>query len=395
MNSIKVFFCRVYQFGLHIAVKIAKIPMPKSIERLEDVKNELKNNDLIHPLIVTSKSISNSRYLLELIEDLKKNGIFVDVYKDITPDPTFKLVYNLKDYYVRKNCDSIIACGGGSVMDASKALGALVVKKKPLEKLKGVLKVRKKIPFLIAIPTTAGTGSEATVSSVVVNERTNDKFAITDLALVPKVVLLDDNFLKMAPKTVIRNSGMDAYCHAVEAFLTTFDNKEANEYALRAIKLVNDNLLPFYEDSFNDEARKNMQLASYYAGIAFTRIYVGYVHALAHAIGGIYHLPHGYLVAVLLPYVLEAYGNSIDIKVSKIGSMITPNKELTTKDFIDSIRKMNHSLDIEPLNGIIKESDYEILAKHASKEANPHYPVPRELSTQELKEIIIKANSKE
>ena len=392
MNSIKAFFYRIYQFGLSIVVKIVKIPMPKSIEKLEEVKTELKNNNLIHPLIVTTKTVSNSMYLLELIEDLKKNGIFVDVYKDVTPDPTFKLIYNLKDFYLRKGCDSIIACGGGSVMDASKALGAIIVRKKPLEKLKGVLKVRKKIPYLIAIPTTAGTGSEASVSSVVINERTNDKFAITDLKLVPKVVLLDDKFLKSVPKSVIRNSGMDAYCHAIEAYLTTIDKKEANEYALKAIKLVYDNLIDYYEDSFNDEARKNMQLASYYAGISFTRVYVGYVHALAHAIGGVYHLPHGYLIAILLPYVLEAYGNSIDLKVSKILSITNPNESLTTKDFIDSIRKMNHTLDIEPLNGIIKESDYEMLAKHASKEANPYYPVPRILSKQELKEIIIKAN---
>ena len=396
MNPIKVFFSRVYQFALSIAVKIANIPMPKSIDSLKEVKEELKNRGLSHPIIVTSKSVANSKYLQELVEDLQKNEIFLEIYKDVTPDPTFKLIYNLKDFYLRKGCDSIIACGGGSVIDASKALGALVTKNKPLEKLKGILKVKKKIPFLLVIPTTAGTGSEATVSSVILNERTNDKFAITDLVLVPKVVLLDDNFLKSVPKGVIRNSGMDAYCHAIEAYLSTFDNKAANEYALRAIKLVYDNLIPYYEDSYNDEARKNMQLASYYAGISFTRVYVGYVHSIAHAIGGIYHLPHGYLVAVLLPYVLEAYDNKIDKKVSVINSIIMPNKEDTnTNSFITSIRKMNESLGIMPLNGLIKESDYDILANRARKEANPYYPVPKELSEKELKDIIKRANSKE
>lgn len=396
MNPIKVCFYRIYQFGLHLVVKIVKIPMPDSIDKIEDVKIKLKENNLTHPLIVTSKSVSNSIYLLELIDDLKQNGVFVDIYKDVTPDPTFKLVYNLLDFYKRKSCDSIIAVGGGSVMDASKALGALVVKNKPLEKLKGILKVRKKIPYLIAIPTTAGTGSEATVSAVLVNERTNDKFAITDLVLVPKLVLLDDKFLKSVPKTVIRNSGMDAYCHAIEAYLSTFDLKVANEYALKAIKLVYDNLISYYEDSYNDEARKNMQMASYYAGLAFTRVYVGYVHALAHAIGGIYHLAHGYLVAILLPYVLEAYGDTILNKVNIINSFIgIDNEENSITAFINSIKEMNNKLGIESLNGIIKEEDYDIIARHAKKEANPFYPVPKELSEKELKDIIIKVNNKE
>lgn len=397
MNSINVFVCRLYQGVLKLFINLFQIPVPEIKNNMNDIIPELKRNGCHHPLFVVSNSVLKQEYIQKWMDYAKENGITIDYYNKVTPDPTIDLVNDLVKAYKDFGCDSIIACGGGSVMDASKVMGAVVASNKRVEKLKGMQKVGKKIPYYIAIPTTAGTGSEATVAAVVTNSKTNDKFAVTDIHFIPSITVLDDNLLSTLPKTVIANSGMDALCHAIEAFISRMDTKESTKYALDGIKLIKENLFDFYQDAKNDNARKNMLLGSYYAGLAMTRVFVGYVHAIAHAIGGYYHLPHGYLIAIALPYVLEAYGKKAYHKLSLIYDSLfvdgLSTKEEKAKYVIEYIKELKKSLDIpNDLGKVIKEEDFEVLASHAAKEANPSYPVPRELSKKELKEIIIKIN---
>ena len=282
-------------------------------------------------------------------------------------------------------------------MDAAKALGALLANpKKKLEDLRGILKVKGKLPFLIAVPTTAGTGSEATIASVVVNEKTHDKFAINDPKLIPSVAVLDDSLLEGLPPSVVASTGMDALTHALEAFIGSENTSYTKKEALEAIQLIHDHLLPCYEDRTRDEDRKAMQKASFFAGLAFTRAYVGYVHALAHALGGSYDLPHGYANAVLLPHVLEAYGEKAYGKLAKISdSLSLTDKSLSKKEKAEAviawIKNLKKSLSIPerfPL-GTIKKEDLEALATHADKEANPFYPVPKEMDKGEVKQVLI------
>ena len=397
MNFFNVIYCRSIQFVLKTVSKFINIPTPKVLSNVLEIKDILKEKSLNHPLIISSKTVSTFDFFISLENDLNKNGIKTEVFNKVTPDPTVALVNTLVNYYKECNCDSIIAYGGGSVIDAAKAMGAVISTNKPISKIKGLLKINRKIPFLIAIPTTAGTGSEATMASVIIDEKSNDKFALSDSNLVPDVTILDDKNLKELPKHIIANSGMDALSHALEAYLSTFDDKESNEYALQAIKLIHDNLKDFYDDKSNVTARKNMQEASYLAGLAFTRVFVGYVHPLAHSVGGEYHLPHGYCIAIFMPYVFRYYGKKIYKKMEVVSDLLGFDKNLRKYQkalkVISWIEELNSYMGIpKSFNGLIKKTDYKKLVKHSIKEANPFYPVPKVLSKSDLKNILILAN---
>lgn len=402
MNIFSKTYSRIFQFGIKVLSSLIHFPIPKCYDRLEDIPNLLKDNNCKKSILVVSNSVSKSLRFLSFLDYLKDSGIDYSIYTGVAPDPTFKSIEVLAGFYRAHECDSIIAVGGGSVMDASKAMGALIAyPKKKLSHFKGVLKVHKDIPYFIAVPTTAGTGSEATIASVVMNEETNDKFSITDGHLVPKAAIMDDSLLIGLPKHIIAHSGMDAFTHAIEAFIGKTQTEISMDNAQRALHLISKNLYRFYVNPRLNDARKNMLYASFYAGVAFTRAYVGYVHALAHAIGGLYHKPHGYTVAILLPYVLKAYGKNAYKRLALASdSMGICDKDLTEEQkanqLISWILKMNMDMEIpKGFNGLIKESDLDFLVNHAHKEANPWYPVPKELGKKELREIIVKANNNE
>ena len=401
MNGIKIAYARTFQFFLRIASKIVRFPIPMTKERLEDIPTLLNSNGLKCPILIVSNTVSKGKRYESVIKMLEANQIKYFPYIGIASDPSFKTIEVLAGFYKAHECDSIIAIGGGSVIDAAKAMGVLVSNKyKNLSRFKGVLKVKKKLPYFIAVPTTAGTGSEASIASVVTNEETKDKFAISDGKLVPNVAILDDSLLKGLPSELVATTGMDAFTHAIESYINHAGNKKSKEYAKKSLYLIKNHLYEFYSDRENDIARHNMLYASFYAAISFTRSYVGYVHALAHAIGGVYHKPHGYLIAILLPYVLEAYGKKAYKALSKasiemgIGSN-TASREENALSLISWIRELNQKMGIpNSLDNLINEKDYLPLAEHASIEANPWYPVPKELDKNELAFVLRRANSK-
>ena len=214
-------------------------------------------------MIISSNTVSKFDCFVSLKNDLNENGIKTIVFNQVKPDPTVLLVNTLVKYYKDNNCDSIIAYGGGSVIDSAKAMGAVISSNKPINKIKGLLKIHKELPLLIAIPTTAGTGSEATMAAVIINKKNDDKFALTSPYLVPKYTVLDNNNLIYLPQSIIANTGIDALSHALEAYLSRFDDKFSNEYALKAIKLIHDNLYDFYNDTSNSFARTNSRTCIY------------------------------------------------------------------------------------------------------------------------------------
>ncbi len=400
MNIFSHFYCRCYQALLRLGMKFIKIREPKLIEGFEavdDIYKILLSNKKKHPLLIASKSVYNSHLLDKMIENFISNDIEYTLFKDVLANPPISLIEEVYSLFKENNCDSLIAIGGGSPMDTAKAVGARIANpKKNLEKMKGVLKVRHHLPFFIATPTTAGSGSEATLAAVITNSLTRDKFAIEDPCLVPDVALLDNKLILDLPKRITATTGMDALTHSVEAYIGKSGTRFTNKCALEAIKLIFANLEKTYFEPHNALARSNMLKASYLAGLSFSRAYVGYVHALAHSIGGYYNVEHGYANAVILPYVLKAYGKSIYKKVSNIVDYIEPNNNFVSKEektnyFINKIIVMNNHLEIsnDNLKDVIKEEDIDKLVKHAYKEANPLYPVPKLFTKKDLVKVLL------
>lgn len=385
---LKVIYYRSYQFILRLASYFLGIKEPKVISKegaIKEAPNLIKEKNLSKPLVVTDKGIHQIGLLSPLFESLKDNKLEYAYFYDVVANPTIKNVNDGLKVFKDNNCDSIIVVGGGSAMDCAKMIGALEVKKNAtVEKLKGILKVRKALPFLIVVPTTAGTGSETTLAAVIVNEETHHKYAINDPHLIPKYALLDPALLVSLPPKITSTTGMDALTHAVEAYIGRSNTKKTKKCALEAIKLIHENLVESYKNGQNLVSRENMQKASYLAGVAFTRAYVGYVHAIAHSLGGKYNVPHGLANAIILPYVLEEFGKKAHKKLADLSDLLSlceksSSKEEKARAFIAWIKELNRSMEIpEKFDIIFDEKDVDEMIKNALKEANPLYPVPKE-----------------
>lgn len=348
------------------------------------------------PLVVCDKAALERGALDGFFK--KAEGILdYAVYEGVLPNPTVYQVEEGLKIYLTRQCDALLAFGGGSVMDCAKAIGARAVRpKKTVGQMRGLLKVSKKLPPFFAVPTTAGTGSECTVAAVITDPEKHDKYAVNDFSLIPHYAVLDPSLTLGLPPFLTATTGMDALTHAVESYVGRGNTKKTKRYAEEAVKLVFGNLKEATLNGKNPEARAAMQKAAYLAGLAFTRAYVGYVHALAHALGGTYGLAHGYANAVLLPRVLETYGGSVNKKLAKLAKICnlaekSDKNSVAARKFIDAIDVLNEELGVGKTFGDkIKEADFRAMAKHAAKEANPLYPVPKLLNAKQLERIYYK-----
>ena len=385
MNLLNRFFTRVFQKTLYIASFFMPFKEPviiKGEDAFVTLAKQLKMLNKHHVLIVTDNFLHNIEMDKKVYDELIKENINYSLYYDIEANPTIKQVENGVKVYKDNNCDCIVVIGGGSAIDAAKGIGARVSNyKKSINKMKGLLKVTKKLPLLIAIPTTAGTGSEATLAAVISNLETKEKFPIEDCHLIPSYAILNPSLLVNLPSHVTSTTGMDALTHAIEAYIGNSNTRNTKECAIKAIQLMDKYLYLSYKEPTNLLYREKTQLASYYAGVAFTRAYVGYVHAIAHTLGGFYHIPHGLANAIILPIVLKEYGKSAHKKLAELYDCINGNSSLSIEEkankFIDRINELNDSLNIpKDLNGKIKDEDIDLMVKRAYQEAIPLYPTP-------------------
>lgn len=395
MNILFKIYCRTYQLCFKLALPILPYRDPKIIDKISNIKDVIKENKKQKPIIVTDKTISKLGLANDLFKSLDEANINYVVYDNVVANPTTDNVNEALSLYKNSGCDSIIAFGGGSPIDCAKALGALVVNpKKNLSKLKGILHVRKKIPMLIACPSTAGTGSKTTLAAVIVDSKTRHKYAINDFPLIPSYACLDESVCMTLPDAVVAQTGMDALTHAIESYIGRSGNKRTREDALEAIKLIFDNLLISYKDKTR-ESRKNMLIAAHKAGRSFSKAYVGYVHALAHALGGKYNTAHGLANAVILPIVLREYGKSIYKKMKRIAIYLGyATKSTDAKEacnlIINKIEEYNRILNIPVHLKEIKDEDIKMMAAYAYHEANPLYPVPVLWSKEKLVQMYKK-----
>lgn len=286
-------------------------------------------------------------------------------------------------------------------MDCAKALGARIAyPKKPLSALRGTLRVLRRIPLLVAVPTTAGTGSEVTLAAVITDGEKKYKYTMNDFTLIPRYAVLDPEVTYSLPPHLTATTGMDALTHAVEAYIGRSTNGETRRRALYATKLIFGNIVRAFENGSDAEARANMLEAAYNAGIAFSKSYVGYIHAVAHSLGGQYNIPHGLANSVLMPIVLEDYGKAVHKKLHRLGVAAGVADEKDThkegaEKFIAAVRALNRRMRIpETLDGI-EEADIPTMARHADKEANPLYPVPVLMNARELERFYYKVSGKE
>ncbi len=390
-------FCRAYQSVYKVAMNVLDWSEPKLIKgegAVKELPKTVKQLGYNNVLVVTDKGLMNLHLLDSMFEELKNNEVSYVVYDGVQPNPTIDNIEEARNLYLGNGCQAIIAFGGGSPMDCAKACGARIARPNTeIPKMRGQLKVLKKIPMLFAVPTTAGTGSEATLAAVVSNPKTHEKNAINDPVLRPKYAVLDPGLTIGLPPHITSTTGMDALTHAVEAYIGHSNVPNTEEKALSATKLIFANLEKAYADGKNIEARENMLIASYYAGIAFTRAYVGYVHAIAHNLGGMYGIPHGLANAVILPYVLDYYGESAHKRLADLADAAgldcagKSDAEKATM-FIAEIRRMNKDMNIPDKFEQIKEEDISLIADRALKEGNPLYPVPKIMDKAECMAVI-------
>lgn len=394
MNFFKKVYCRTFQFFCRLSIPLLPYRTPVLLGNYTQLVGTVVNAGKRRAMIVTDEGLYKLGICSRLESALCEGGVQYVVYNGTVANPTTDNVAEAVQMYRNGDCDCIIAMGGGSSIDCAKAAGAQIVRPdKALSQMKGLLKVRKKLPLFIAIPTTAGTGSEVTVAAVITDSKTRHKYAINDFSLIPDFALLDSDLTLDLPQTVTAATGMDALTHAIEAFIGNSTTRETRKNALWATKLIFDNILTVYQNGHDEVARGEMLYASYLAGLAFTKSYVGYIHAIAHALGGKYNLSHGYANAVILPHVLKRYSKSVYKKLWKMGRYVGLfDKSLSKSDgaklFIERIEQLNAAMNIGTTIDCITPTDVKMLAKTAEREGNPLYPVPKLFTESELEDII-------
>lgn len=404
MNTLRKIYCRAFQKAFHIAIPFLPYRKPKIAGSVRELPEIIMRHKYTHVLIITDGGIMTLGLTRRLEKALKEAGIPYTIYDKTVANPTTVNVREALELYHKEGCDAIIGFGGGSSMDCAKAVGACAVKpNQSLAQMKGILKVHKKLPLLMAVPTTAGTGSETTLAAVITDADTRYKYAINDFPLIPRYAVLDPKVTLSLPPFITATTGMDALTHAVEAYIGNSTTIDTRRDALKAIKLIFENIDIAYEHGDNIQARRNMLHASFYAGCAFTKSYVGYVHAVAHSLGGQYNVPHGLANAILLPLVLREYGSCIYKKLHRLAIAAgladknTPDHE-AAELFIRAIEEMKERLGIVNIVKEIQETDILKLAHYADKEANPLYPVPKLMDASELEKfyyMLMSLTSKE
>ena len=404
MNTLRKIYCRAFQKAFHIAIPFLPYRKPKIAGSVKELPEIIMRHKCTHVLIITDGGIMKLGLTRRLEKALKEAGIPYTIYDKTVANPTTVNVREALELYHKEGCDAIIGFGGGSSMDCAKAVGACAVKpNQSLAQMKGILKVHKKLPLLMAVPTTAGTGSETTLAAVITDADTRYKYAINDFPLIPRYAVLDPKVTLSLPPFITATTGMDALTHAVEAYIGNSTTIDTRRDALKAVKLIFENIDIAYEHGDNIQARRNMLHASFYAGCAFTKSYVGYVHAVAHSLGGQYNVPHGLANAILLPLVLREYGSCINKKLHRLAIAAgladknTPDHE-AAEFFIRAIEEMKERFGIVNIVKEIQETDIPKLAHYADKEANPLYPVPKLMDASELEKfyyMLMSLTSKE
>ena len=342
-------------------------------------------------LLVTDAVITRLGLAAPLTEALRSAGTEFVVFDAITPDAPIPLVEQGLELYRSEGCDAVIALGGGSVMDAAKVIALAAANDKRPRELAGYFRGLRSPAPIYAVPTTAGTGSEVTVAAIISDPVKGKKYMVADSRIVPDMAALDPTLMLGLPPAVTAATGMDALTHAVEAFVSGWATPATDRWALAAAGMIWQHLPRVVRDGSDLVSREKMALASTYAGLAFTRANVGNVHAIAHQLGGRYHVPHGLANAVMLPVVLRFSVAAAAPRLARMAEHVGirgNGDKATAEKFIDAIQAMNDSIAIPHTLEALREEDIGELARAACSEADLNYPVPRRMSATDCEAML-------
>ena len=350
-------------------------------------------------LVVTDGVLVKLGVVAPVLNALKEAGLEVTVFSDVEPDPTIGIVMAGIEQLRASGATAVLAIGGGSPIDAAKAMIACYASGRRPEDLDGYFKVRAPVLPFFAVPTTAGSGSEVTVASVVSDPQAGRKFAIVDNKLVPAAIALDPNLMVGLPPKVTAATGMDALTHAIESHLSTLATPLTRALSVAAARAIFRDLPRACEDGRDIDARQSLAVASCLAGLAFTRASVGYVHAIAHQLGPLYHLPHGYLNAILLPYVLDFYVDGAESRMAELARACGLGRDgeaprSCAMSLIAEIRRLNACVGIHPTIEQITDEDIPDIVQRALAEAHGTYPVPAYMSAADCTTVVRRAAGK-
>ena len=379
------------------------VPLPRPLlfvgeNACQELCDMIINEGSTKVFIVTDVVLNKLGVPTKVTDYLDKHNISYHVYDGITPDPTFAVVEEGLKESVNAKCDAILAIGGGSVIDAAKMIAMSQGNNCKPQKLIGILKARKRGVPLYCIPTTAGTGSEATLGAVVSDNDTHQKALSIDPRMIPLAAAIDPVIMKGMPAHITADTGIDVLTHALEAWMSANASVETDYYAASAVKTVMQNLPLVYKDGSNLKAREEMGIAAHYGGIAFNKAGLGYVHAIAHQLGAHYSIPHGRANAIVLPYVLDVNRKGSKKRLAelarKTGMVKSGQAGKSDGDIADSliaqVRELIATLNIDPTVKNMQSSDFNDIAKAAAKEVSDTYAVPTYLSAAEIKDILTK-----
>ncbi len=392
----KTAYCRTFQAVLKVGNYLMCYRMPHYWEgpgKLRQLGGILKEKNINDVLIVTGSGMVRRGQVEPLLDGFREHDIRYTLQTFDHPDPTSDDVELGYKTYRENGCKAIVALGGGSRIDCAKGIAAKAVHPgKKVSQLQGLLKVHRFIPTFVAIPTTAGAGSETTVAAVITDSATHRKAAINDPFLIPKYAVLDPVLTKGLPPFTTATTGMDALAHAVEAYTNhTYNTRLENRLAKEAVRLIHDNLLTAVEDGSNLEARQNMQRGAFYAGRAFTRGCVGYVHAVGHTLGGLYGVAHGLAMSVLLPHVMRQYGPKAHKRLAELAEVCGisgATQAEKANNFIAWVEQTNVKMGLPNSFDCIQDQDIPQMIAWANKEANPLYPVPVVWAEADFRQLI-------
>ncbi|MFT5888588.1 MAG: alcohol dehydrogenase [Zhongshania sp.] len=348
-------------------------------------------------LVVTDNMLVELGLVGRVTGELEKCGVAVEIYDAILPDPDFSQVEGGIEHCRHSDCDAVLAIGGGSSLDAAKVIAIAAGSKQLPRKMQGFFKVAKRGLPLYCIPTTAGTGSEATMVSVITDTASSTKCFIVDPKLVPDAVALDASLMTGLPPAITAATGIDALTHAIESSLATEATEETLKKSLAATAMIFRYLENAVKDGENLEAREAMAVASCYAGAAFTITNVGYVHGLAHQLGALCHIPHGLANALFLPHVLDFYCETAAPQMARIaaaagiGTDADADLARATK-LVMAVRDLEERIGVPKSCDALKPEMVEELARRALKESHGlfGYPVPKYMRKAECEAIVRK-----
>jgi alcohol dehydrogenase len=377
--------------------KLVPIPQPVllvgpgSAAKLGQTIGEFGHRKL---LLVTDAVITRLGLAAPLTEALRAAGTAFVVFDAITPDAPIPLIEQGLELYRSEDCDAVVAFGGGSVMDAAKVIALAATNHKRPRDLAGYFRGLRAPAPIYAVPTTAGTGSEVTVVAIISDPAAGKKYMVADSRLVPDIAALDPTLMLGLPPAVTAATGMDALTHAVEAYISGWATPATDRWALAAAALIWQHLPRVVRDGNDLVSRERMALASTYAGLAFTRANVGNVHAIAHQLGGKYHVPHGLANAVLLPVVLRFSLPDAASRLARLAEHVgirtagDRGDKASAEQFVDAIQALNDSISIPRTLEVMHETDIPDLARAACSEADFNYPVPRRMSLSDCEAML-------